>query len=213
MDVLRTAFQTSLVLELSASLATALVAVEISLRLVNGDVGFARALAVLVVTPEFFLPLRQLAVEVPRRRRGKGGGERLFAILDTPIEQAERAASHARHRAGRRHSASSTCRSRTARTGLPALMRRVAATSGAGTTTALVGPIGRRQVNDRQPAAGLRPARGGHGARRRNRPAGAIDTDALAGKRRLGAAAAASVRTEPWRRTSAWRDPVRATTR
>ena len=90
MDVLRTAFETSLVLELSASLATALVAVEISLRLLNGDVGFARALAVLVITPEFFLPLRHLATKYHAGAAGRAAGERLFAILDAGAERSDR---------------------------------------------------------------------------------------------------------------------------
>ena len=61
MEVLRTAFQTSLVLEWGAAVAVALVAVEISLRLMAGAIEFDRALAVLIIVPEFFLPLRNLA--------------------------------------------------------------------------------------------------------------------------------------------------------
>ncbi len=63
MDVLRTAFQTSLVIEWAATAATALVAVQVSFRLIDGDIGFGAALAVLMLTPEFFTPLRTLAVE------------------------------------------------------------------------------------------------------------------------------------------------------
>jgi len=63
MSVLRTAFQTSLVIEWAATAATALVAVQVSFRMIGGDIGFATALAVLMLTPEFFAPLRNLAVE------------------------------------------------------------------------------------------------------------------------------------------------------
>ena len=63
MSVLRTAFQTSLVIEWAATAATALVAVQVSFRMVDGDIRFASALAVLMLTPEFFAPLRTLAVE------------------------------------------------------------------------------------------------------------------------------------------------------
>ena len=52
MEVLRTAFQTSLVLDWGGAVAMALVAVEISLRLMVGAISFDRALAVLVITPE-----------------------------------------------------------------------------------------------------------------------------------------------------------------
>ena len=71
MQVLRTAFETSFVLELGASLATALVAVEIGIRLVAGDISFASALAVLIITPEFFLPIRQLSLSTTLARRGR----------------------------------------------------------------------------------------------------------------------------------------------
>ena len=87
MEVLRTAFQTSLVLEWGGTVATALVAVEVSLRLMSGLLPFNRALAVLIITPEFFLPLRQLAVKYHVGTAGKAAADRIFAILDTPIKQ------------------------------------------------------------------------------------------------------------------------------
>lgn len=85
MDVLRTAFQTALVLEWGAAVATAVVAVEVSLRLIDGQMAFERALAVLVITPEFFLPLRQLAIRYHSGSAGKAAAERVFQILDTPL--------------------------------------------------------------------------------------------------------------------------------
>jgi ATP-binding cassette subfamily C protein CydD len=84
MDVLRTAFQTAFVLELGGTVATALVAVEVSLRLMGRTLPFDRALAVLIITPEFFLPLRQLAVRYHAGTAGKAAAARVFAILDTP---------------------------------------------------------------------------------------------------------------------------------
>ena len=83
MDVLRTAFQTSLVLEWGATAATALVAIEVSLRLMAGILPFETALTVLLLTPEFFLPLRQLAMKYHAGTAGKAAAERVFAILDT----------------------------------------------------------------------------------------------------------------------------------
>ena len=79
MDVLRTAFQTSLVMEWAATAATALVAVEVSFRLVGGGLSFGTALAVLVLTPEFFVPFRRLAVEY---HAGQAGDAASSAILD-----------------------------------------------------------------------------------------------------------------------------------
>ena len=87
MDVLRTAFQTSLVLEWGTTAATALVAIEISFRLMHGLLPFDRALAVLLITPEFFQPLRQLALRYHAGSAGKAGAEALYALLDTPAPE------------------------------------------------------------------------------------------------------------------------------
>lgn len=95
MDVLRTAFETSFVLELGAAIAIALVAVEVSLRLIHGGLPFDRALAVLLITPEFFLPLRQLSTRYHAASTGRAAAERLFAILDTPLPQTDRPPKHA----------------------------------------------------------------------------------------------------------------------
>jgi ATP-binding cassette, subfamily C, bacterial CydD len=92
LEVLRTAFQTGLVLEWGSTIATALVAVEISLRLMNGALPFSRALAVLIITPEFFMPLRQLALKYHAGTAGQAAADRVFAILDTPIPQARTSA-------------------------------------------------------------------------------------------------------------------------
>ena len=85
MEVLRTAFQTSLVLEWGAAVAVALVAVEISLRLMDGSIAFERALAVLIIVPEFFLPLRTLATRYHAGAAGRSVAVRAFAILDEPV--------------------------------------------------------------------------------------------------------------------------------
>ena len=85
MDVLRTAFQTSLVLEWGGAIAVALVAVEVSLRLMAGEIEFERALAVLIIVPEFFLPLRTLATRYHSGAAGRTVAERVFAVLDEPV--------------------------------------------------------------------------------------------------------------------------------
>jgi len=59
--------------------------VEVSLRLIDGQMPFDRALAVLVITPEFFLPLRQLAIRYHSGSAGRAAAERLFEILDAPV--------------------------------------------------------------------------------------------------------------------------------
>jgi ATP-binding cassette subfamily C protein CydD len=84
MDVLRTAFQTTLVLEWGATAATALVAIEVSVRLMGGEVAFAHALAVLLLTPEFFVPLRRLSAEYHTGPAGVAAAGRIFEVLDRP---------------------------------------------------------------------------------------------------------------------------------
>jgi ATP-binding cassette, subfamily C, bacterial CydD len=84
MDVLRTAFQSTLVLEWGATAATALVAIETSVRLMAGGLTFERALAVLLLTPEFFLPLRRLSAEYHVGRSAAAAAQRVYAVLDTP---------------------------------------------------------------------------------------------------------------------------------
>ncbi len=87
MEVLATAFQTSLVMEWAATAATALVALEVSYRLMAGLLPFSQALAVLLLTPEFFLPLRQMALRYHAGTAGKAAAERIFAILDSDVGQ------------------------------------------------------------------------------------------------------------------------------
>jgi ATP-binding cassette, subfamily C, bacterial CydD len=85
MDVLRTAFQTSLVQEWAATAATALVALEVSLRLMDHALPFTTALAVLLLTPEFFLPLRQMALKYHAGTAGKAAADRIYEVLDVPM--------------------------------------------------------------------------------------------------------------------------------
>jgi len=60
--VLRTAFLSALALEWTATLGTALVAVEVALRLLSGRLDFFPGLLVLLWTPEFYRPIRQLGL-------------------------------------------------------------------------------------------------------------------------------------------------------
>jgi ATP-binding cassette subfamily C protein CydCD len=63
MATLKVAFLSSFALELLSSLATALVALILGIRLMNGSLRLSVALAVLLVTPEVFLPLRRSAAQ------------------------------------------------------------------------------------------------------------------------------------------------------
>jgi thiol reductant ABC exporter CydD subunit len=84
MKVLRTAFLSGFVLEFGATLCTALVAVTVGIRLFEGLIGFELALLVLLLTPEFFAPLRALGADHHASLEGRPAAERLFALLDLP---------------------------------------------------------------------------------------------------------------------------------
>jgi ATP-binding cassette, subfamily C, bacterial CydD len=84
MATLRVAFLSALVLEITAALATALVAVEIGLRLLAGHVGYQTALLVLLLTPEAYLPLRNAGAQFHASTEGTAAARRAFEILDIP---------------------------------------------------------------------------------------------------------------------------------
>ena len=85
MSTLRVAFLSGLVLELAAALATALVAVEVGLRLLYGHVGYETAMLVLLLTPEAYLPLRAVGAQFHASMEGAAAATRVFEILDTPV--------------------------------------------------------------------------------------------------------------------------------
>jgi ATP-binding cassette subfamily C protein CydD len=71
------------VLELAAALATALVAVEVGLRLLAGHLGYQTALLVLLLTPEAYLPLRAVGAQFHASMEGATAAARACTILDT----------------------------------------------------------------------------------------------------------------------------------
>ena len=85
MSTLRVAFLSALVMELSAAIATALVAVEVGLRLLYGHLGYETALLVLLLTPEAFLPLRAVGTQFHSSMEGAAAADRAFEVLETPI--------------------------------------------------------------------------------------------------------------------------------
>ena len=81
---LRITFLSSLILELVATIAVALVAVAIGLRLLDGDMTLRAALFALVLAPEAYLPLRQLGANYHASAEGMAAAGRMFAIIDRP---------------------------------------------------------------------------------------------------------------------------------
>jgi len=85
MGTLRVAFLSGMVLELLTTLSVALVAVGVGLRLVQGELDLETGLAVLVLAPEVYLPLRQVGAQFHASSDGVAAAERAFAILEQPL--------------------------------------------------------------------------------------------------------------------------------
>jgi len=83
MAVLRISFVSGFVLELAGSLSVAVVAVSIGLRLVDGTLGLTVGLFVLLLTPEAYLPLRQVGLQFHAAADGVAAADEVFEILDS----------------------------------------------------------------------------------------------------------------------------------
>ena len=84
MRTLRVAFLSAFVLELLATLAVALVAVEVGLRLLYGRLDLETALLVLILAPEAYLPLREVGARFHASMEGVAAAEGVFAALERP---------------------------------------------------------------------------------------------------------------------------------
>ena len=82
LSAMRLTFLSALTLELLSTIGTAVAAVQIGLRLLYGGVAFAPAFFVLLMAPEFYLPLRALGLRFHASMSGLSAAQRIFAILD-----------------------------------------------------------------------------------------------------------------------------------
>jgi len=82
MGTLRVAFLSAGVLELAATLSVALIAVSIAFRVVDGGMGLATALYILVLAPEVYLPVRMVGVHFHDSSNGNAAADAAFAIID-----------------------------------------------------------------------------------------------------------------------------------
>jgi thiol reductant ABC exporter CydD subunit len=81
---LRVSFLSGSVLELTATLGVALVAVAAGLRLVGGSLALQAGMTVLVLAPELYLPFRRLGAEYHASADGLAVAERMLALIDAP---------------------------------------------------------------------------------------------------------------------------------
>ncbi|MDL0419260.1 thiol reductant ABC exporter subunit CydD [Caldibacillus thermoamylovorans] len=79
---LRVAFLSSFSLDFFSSLSVAVVAVELGLRLINGQIDFLAALTILILAPEYFLPVRELGNDYHATMDGKESGEKIRGLLN-----------------------------------------------------------------------------------------------------------------------------------
>jgi ATP-binding cassette, subfamily C, bacterial CydD len=87
MGTLRVAFLSGAVLEFAATLGIALVAVVVGVRLAEGGIGFEPALTVLVLAPELYLPLRNLAAQFHASADGAAVAERMLDLVEAPVRR------------------------------------------------------------------------------------------------------------------------------
>ncbi len=86
MGTLRIAFLSALAMELLSGLGVGLVAMLLGLRLLDGTIDLGTALAVLLVAPEVFLPLRRAGAEFHASTEGRAAATRILDVLDLPVE-------------------------------------------------------------------------------------------------------------------------------
>lgn len=84
MKVLRVAFLSSMVLEFLAAISIAMVAVYVGFRLMYGDIAYINGIFVLLLAPEFYLPLRSLGAQFHARLDALGAVEPIIDLLNTP---------------------------------------------------------------------------------------------------------------------------------
>lgn len=85
MYTLRSAFLSSLALELVTTISVALVAVLIGLRLIEGNLGLDVALFALLLAPECYQPLRDVGTAYHRSEEGIASLRRAQEIIDQPV--------------------------------------------------------------------------------------------------------------------------------
>lgn len=84
MKVLRIAFLSALTLEFFATVSIAIVAVLIGFRLLWGEMSYQHGLFILLLAPEFYLPLRAMGTAYHARMEALGAAERLVALEAMP---------------------------------------------------------------------------------------------------------------------------------
>ena len=88
MQTLRSAFMSSLALELITTISVALIAVLIGVRLVNGTLGLDTAILALLLAPECYQPLRDVGAAYHQSEDGVAALRSAQKIIDAPLPAA-----------------------------------------------------------------------------------------------------------------------------
>jgi len=82
LKVLRISFLSALVLELVATLSTAVVSVSLGIRLIYGQMDFYSAFFILLMAPEYYQPIRQLGAKFHAAMGSRAAADTVFGYLD-----------------------------------------------------------------------------------------------------------------------------------
>ena len=149
--VLRISFLSALALELLATLSVAIVAVGIGLRLTHGDFDLETGLAILILAPDVYLPIRMIGTQFHAAVEGMEAWQQAQPILR---EQPERTTSL--------HEPIRALQLQNVEVGFDqSLITPISFTVGTGSLTAIVGPSGVGKTTLLRAIAGLHEPRAG----------------------------------------------------
>ncbi len=84
MRTLRVAFLSALAMDMIAGFGVGFVAMVLGLKLLWGELSLQTAMAVLLVAPEIFIPLRRAGAEFHASTEGQAAAARVLEVLDLP---------------------------------------------------------------------------------------------------------------------------------
>ena len=85
MRTLRVAFLSALSIDMIAGFGVGFVAMVLGLRLLWGELDLQTAMAVLLVAPEIFIPMRRAGAEFHASTEGQAAAARVVEVLETPV--------------------------------------------------------------------------------------------------------------------------------
>lgn len=94
MATLRIAMTSTFALDFFTTLSIAMMAVFLGFKLIDGEIGLFPALGILIMAPEYFLPLRNFANDYHATLNGKNSFQKIMAIINEPSPKTSSAKLH-----------------------------------------------------------------------------------------------------------------------